>query len=45
MQQEKDREDLQGLSIALDLEQQELELVSSSLFTAFCLCLTSNCHR
>ena len=35
MQQEKDRENLQGLSIALDSEQQVLELVSLSLFTVF----------
>ena len=41
----KGPENLQGLNIVLDSEQQELELVSLSLFTVFRPCLTRNCHR
>jgi chromosome segregation ATPase len=44
-QREKDREDLQGLNIALDSKQQELELVSLTLLTVFRPCLMSNRHR
>ncbi len=36
-QRERDREDLQGLNIALDSKQQELELVSA-LFPISCVC-------